>query len=242
MEDAGRVGALERARDVACDDHEVPHRELAFTAARCGEDLVEPFAWHELHREVRHTPIATGLDDVDDVVVAQLRDGACLTFETRTRLGVRGDLGPEQLERDLAAERALLREVHRAHSAFAEARDQPVVRERFERHARALRHRRDEHIHELAQSQLRVAGEFRVLGEELVERWRVTAEQPIEELVFGQRPSLVHAREDTASSLGRAAGAGRSFALRPRLPCTSTVRAAVAGRRARRAQRRYQKR
>jgi len=74
-----------------------------------------------------------GADVVNDGDVGVVERRGCfgLLLEARQALGLRGELGGQHLDRDLAPEACVLREVHRAHAAGAEGFEDLVGTERF---------------------------------------------------------------------------------------------------------------
>ncbi len=73
-----------------------------------------------LHHEVVEAAFALDAVDRDDVRVVELGGGLGLLLEPAHDLIVLGDVGRQQLDRDLALEREIVREEHRAHPALAE--------------------------------------------------------------------------------------------------------------------------
>jgi hypothetical protein len=94
------------------------------------ERLGERAADHALHREVRDLALLPHREDRHDAGVVQARDGFDLAPEPRAAAREVVVLGPDQLERHLAAEARLLREIDDAHPAAAEPAEQAEVAER----------------------------------------------------------------------------------------------------------------
>lgn len=67
------------------------------------------------------------IEDPYDVGAAQIRGGAGLTKESRARALVVDERRADQLDRDLRAEREVLRGPDRAHAAAADATQEPVA-------------------------------------------------------------------------------------------------------------------
>ena len=163
---AGRVGVELDARahehhvvglEVAVDDAE-PVR-LGQRAATVGDDaereplgqLAEPLeravhaaARDQLEHEVVDAAVLVEVDVVRDVRAADLREHARLLAEAIQQALVGGDLGLEQLDRDIGAAGLVGRLPHLAHRAGAELLGQLVAAdrepERRPRHARRAEH------------------------------------------------------------------------------------------------------
>ena len=83
-------------------------------------------AFDKLHREEAPILDITDLIDGDDVRVVERGGGARFLFEAAKRVGVARQLRTEQLHGDLSLEAAILREVHLAHAAAADEREDLV--------------------------------------------------------------------------------------------------------------------
>ena len=83
-------------------------------------------SFHELHgEEAAIAQIADGVDR-DDVGVIERRRGPRLVLEAPHRVGVAGERGPEQLDRDLAAKLGIVGQVDLTHAAAADERHHVV--------------------------------------------------------------------------------------------------------------------
>ncbi len=83
-------------------------------------DEGEVLALQELHREIEDPVVgATEVDDADAVRVVQPAGGASLAVEASDRLLVAEQVRVDDLDRDGAAQRALLRAVHATHATDA---------------------------------------------------------------------------------------------------------------------------
>src|SRR6185436_13729628 len=71
--------------------------------------------------------LLAGVDHPDEVRMRELRDGARLAAEALELVLVVGDLAVQHLDRHVAAERLVDREVDGRHAAAAELRLQPVA-------------------------------------------------------------------------------------------------------------------
>ena len=66
------------------------------------------------------------VEDLEDVLVVQLRDGLGLALEARLRFGLGGQVVVQQLDRDLALERLVLRAIDDRHTTLAHLFDERV--------------------------------------------------------------------------------------------------------------------
>ena len=117
VDEARGVGRGEPFRDLADQLERLPDREEAARG-----DLSERLAVDELHGEKRLAGGLPDLEDRDDVPVVQRRRRARLADEPAKVLGVREEVGPEDLHGDLAAEPLVARPVDLAHASGAEER------------------------------------------------------------------------------------------------------------------------
>src|SRR5688500_7686083 len=98
-----------------------------------GDHLGEQAAVHELHRDERMAVRFADFVDRADVRVCQVRGRAGLVEQARAL--VRPDLATaDDLDRDGAVELLVLRAIHDAHAAGAEARPDPVMAEGLANH------------------------------------------------------------------------------------------------------------
>ena len=114
--------ALERARDL----DRVGDRLVDRQAAHAADAVLERLALDVLEDDVGPAVLLAGVDDADDVRVAELGDGARLAAEALELVGVRGDLAVHELDRDAALEHGVERAVDRRHPAGADLGVQPV--------------------------------------------------------------------------------------------------------------------
>ena len=111
-----------------------PGEQLAYEIDRAhawersvGEDLLEIAAVEQLHRVEQPAVVRdVGLVDAHDVRVIDATDGADLVDEQTAVVGSRIDVGVQDLDRDVALDRELVRAIHGAERA---ARDEPCRRE-----------------------------------------------------------------------------------------------------------------
>jgi hypothetical protein len=136
VDDAGRVRALERPRDVprVTDRGGDVHRRAG--APRRLEHLVEARTLDDFHGEVGDALVLAGVVDADDVLVPELRDPLRLALEAPARRRRERELRANDLERDAALEEPVLGEVHATHAALAHAREDLVGAELLEVRAR----------------------------------------------------------------------------------------------------------
>ena len=87
-----------------------------------GETMFERFAVEQRHHEVVNAVGLADIVDAADVRMIELRDGVRFPFETSAALPVIGDVGGEDLDRDVAIEPAVSRPIDFAHAASAEER------------------------------------------------------------------------------------------------------------------------
>jgi hypothetical protein len=116
MHDPIRVRVVERGGDVAQDSQRTVHLQPA--ALR--DELLHAAASHHAHRVERDAgPLADG-EDRNDMRMIEPRRELGLTLEARVGVGVEDRIERENLQRDVAVERRLVRAVHDAHAAAAE--------------------------------------------------------------------------------------------------------------------------
>src|SRR5688500_2109650 len=104
-----RVGDLNSEVQRAFDRHGTPP-----------EDVREALALDVLHDDVRVGPDVEHVVDGGDVRVGESPGGAGFAVETPARIGEAEPGGGRLLERDLAAEPRVPREIHVSHAAGAE--------------------------------------------------------------------------------------------------------------------------
>ena len=84
-------------------------------------------AVEQLHDDEVLAVVLADVVDRADVRVVERRGDARLPPESLERVGARGELGRQELQRDLAAEADVFGAVDDAHAAAAEAIEDPVV-------------------------------------------------------------------------------------------------------------------
>ena len=117
------VRGVERARDLLEDPDGIDGLEAAARA----EQRVQVGARHVAHRDVEVAVLLLGLVHGHDVGMVDPRGEARLALEALAKLGVLRELGGDELDRDLTAERELRRAEHDAHAAASDALLEPVV-------------------------------------------------------------------------------------------------------------------
>ena len=100
MDDVRVVGRAERTREL--DRVSDGLRDLE--PSEPADALFERLALDVLEDDVRRPVVLAGVDHRDDVRVAEPGDGPRLAPEALERVGVRGDLAVQRLDRDLALE------------------------------------------------------------------------------------------------------------------------------------------
>ena len=125
MDDAELVRVLERARHLAGDHL----RDLGERQRRVGEEVLERAAVDELGDDVALGRVGPRvIENLEDVLVAQLGDGVRLALQPRARLCLAGEVRVQHLDRDLAIERRVGRFVDHRHAALAHFLEQAVAR------------------------------------------------------------------------------------------------------------------
>ena len=100
VDDAGGVRGRERRRDLARDPQRAPDREAVDAVDLVGQQR----ALEELEHDVRHAVAREPhVGRLDDVGVAERAGGARLVHEALEHVGVLGELGAQELERDARA-------------------------------------------------------------------------------------------------------------------------------------------
>jgi len=124
VDDADVVDRLEPGGDLQRD----VERPVRHQAALYAHDLLEVGAADQLHRDVGEPAVLAVLVDAADVAVRDLARQLDLRLEAARHLGVRGDLGPQHLERDGLVEDAVVGLVDDAHAATAHGTQDLVAR------------------------------------------------------------------------------------------------------------------
>ena len=90
--------------------------------------LAQAASVEELHdQEGPAFGIEVVVENRDDVGMTQLRAGAALAEETLTRIRIRTEVWPHDLDRDLVAEQGATGSIHRPHTPFRDGRDNLVT-------------------------------------------------------------------------------------------------------------------
>ena len=113
------VCLVERSRDLGDDRRGARRIERAFAR----DELAQVLAVHVAHRQIQGALVLAGLVDRDDVRVVERGGDPRLALEASAETWVLGQLGRDELERDVAVELLLVGEVDDAHAATA---DQPL--------------------------------------------------------------------------------------------------------------------
>ena len=126
VDDPGGVRGLERVGDL---DRE-RQQQIGLERAP-GDAMLQRRPVEELHDEERAAVLLADVVDGADVGVIQRRRGPRLAAESGQRLGIVGEVGRQELQRDEALQPRVLGFVHDAHAAAAQLLDDAVVRERL---------------------------------------------------------------------------------------------------------------
>ena len=121
MHDALLVRGLERVGDLPRDRQRLVERDGATRDA-----LRQVLALDELHHQSDGAAGVLEPVDAGDVRVIERREHFRFTLEARQPLAVAGDVGGQHLDGDFAFQLRIARAIHRAHSSFAEQRDDVV--------------------------------------------------------------------------------------------------------------------
>ena len=115
VDDAARVRVGERVAELARDHHRL--------AGRQRQPLGERAARHQLHHDVALAGRrGAEVVDADDAGVLEPRQRARLAREASAEVGIGRALGPQHLDRDVAAEAIVVRAEDAAHAARAQLR------------------------------------------------------------------------------------------------------------------------
>src|SRR5690606_853341 len=124
VEHAERVGVAERAADLH-GDHRADLRVLDLVL---GDELLEGLAVDELGDDVALVGAGAGeVEDLEDVLVAQLGDRLRLALEPLARFLVIGQVAVQHLDRDLAAKRGVEPAVHDGHAPLTHLLEELVL-------------------------------------------------------------------------------------------------------------------
>ena len=124
VNDAGLVRARKTVGDLDGDIEEL----LDGQRARLNELAKSP-AFDELHRDVDGAVGTADVVDVDDVGMIQAGGRARFLLEAPPPFGVRREVGRQHLQRDIAAQPAVVRAVDLAHPARGNRRNDVVASE-----------------------------------------------------------------------------------------------------------------
>ena len=116
VDETGRVRRCERARRLRAERRRLERRQRA----AAGDELGERLAVDVLHRDVRDAVGLADVEDLDDVRMRQPRGDPPLAQEARAQVLVAREILGEALERDVAAELDVAREVDDRHRAVTE--------------------------------------------------------------------------------------------------------------------------
>ena len=123
MDDAADVGDAERAGDIEPDAADLPRGEPAATP----QPRREVLAVDELHDQVGLVAVGARVQAGDDVRVAEDGGGQRLAPEALGEVGVGGDLGAQQLDRDRPLGAYVDGPMDRRHPAATDDRPEPVA-------------------------------------------------------------------------------------------------------------------
>ena len=123
MDDAAHVGHAEGTGDIEPDARRLPRRQPAAASQPHGQILPVD----QGHHEVGPVPVGAGVEAGDDVGVAENGCGERLASEALGKVRVRGDLGAQDLDGDLALETKVGGPVDRRHPAPADDRPEPIA-------------------------------------------------------------------------------------------------------------------
>ena len=129
VDDPEGVRVREGVRDLGDDPRHLARREPLPVLGELDEPVPEGPTLEVLHRHEVAAVHVVEVEDLDDVGVAEARDGLGLTAEALEEVGILGEAGAHDLERDRALERGKVGLVHRGHAALSEGRDDLVPAE-----------------------------------------------------------------------------------------------------------------
>jgi hypothetical protein len=124
VHDPAVMRAREPARDPSRDAQRFDHRERPVA-----EHAAERLARDVLHHEEDAPPLFAHFVERRDVGVRDGRGGPRLAQEALAPFGIRGERGRQHLDRNVAMELLVHGAIHDAHAAFADAPDDPEMRE-----------------------------------------------------------------------------------------------------------------
>ena len=124
VHDVARMRCIERP----CDLDRVGDGLRDGQSAEAADALLERLALDVLEDDVGGRAFLAGVDDLDDVGVVELRDGARLAAETLQLVGVPRDVAVHELDRDGPLQDRVERAVDRRHPPRADHRIDAVAR------------------------------------------------------------------------------------------------------------------
>ena len=122
VDDPAGVRVGERRRDRAGD-----LGSLLPAEGPAARDLAEARSLDELHHEKRRLAVLAVVVEAHDVLVLERGENARLARETPPELGILGDPGVEQLDRDVAPQAAVMGAPDGSHASLADASTQLVA-------------------------------------------------------------------------------------------------------------------
>ncbi len=122
MDDAADVGGMERLADLGAHPGGLSRGQRPGLA----DDRRQVLALDQLHHDVRPGVVLAEVVDGDDVGVAQRRSRTGLVAEPGQEVGVASELGPQQLDGDVALELRVARAIDPGHAALSEKLQQAV--------------------------------------------------------------------------------------------------------------------
>ena len=128
MDDAFAMRGGERVGEGDADVEEPVERQ-----STAGQGVLERSPLDQLHGHERHAVRLFDREDGDDVRMVEGGDGPGLAPEAGQALWIGGDVGGQNLERDIAAEPVIVGPIHLAHAAAAKRGDDPVCADRRSR-------------------------------------------------------------------------------------------------------------
>src|SRR5262249_7296863 len=122
MQNSGRVGGGQRARDLRSD-----FKRVAQLKPGAGHPLAQRLAVNELGRDEVDAFDLSNLVNSDDVRVIEGGGRMRLLYKASHPAFIRREMRGEQLERDFASETRILREINLPHPARAEESEDLIV-------------------------------------------------------------------------------------------------------------------
>ncbi len=135
MDDPARMRGVERVGDFEAEVEDALERQRA-----APDFLLERVAVEQFHHDEPLPGVFAHVVDRADVGVIERRGEARLTLESIERLRVGGELGRQELERDLTPQSGVFRAVNHPHAPAAEAIENPVMADDGPYHGNARDH------------------------------------------------------------------------------------------------------